>query len=70
MAVNFYGLRSSYNGTYYRIPSDGDSCVLINEDNNSISECFEDPIQLIENVMIERKHIVDLIDEFKDIEMQ
>lgn len=70
MSVYFYGLRFFYNGIYYRIPSDGDSWVLINEDNNSISEGFEDPIQLIENVTIEGKRIVDLIDEFKDVEIQ
>lgn len=68
LAVNLYGLRFTYKGKTYRIPSDGDGWIVINESDNTQSESFETPIDLIENIKIEDKPIIDLIDDFSDLE--
>jgi hypothetical protein len=70
VALYLYGIRFTYEGQHYWIPSDGDGWVLINEDTNTQSEPYENPLDLIENAMIGDKRLVDIIDDVDDINMQ
>lgn len=70
VAVYLYGIKFTYNGHHYWIPSDGDGWVLLNEDNGSRSEVYDDPLKLMENVHISGKRLIDIIDDVQDIIMQ
>lgn len=70
VAVYLYGIKFSYNGHHYWIPSDGDGWVLIDETDNTRSNSYDNPIELMENVTIDGKRIIDIIDDVKNIVMQ
>ncbi len=67
VALYLYGIKFTYKGKHYWIPSDGEAWVLINEDDNTQSEPYDNPLDLIENAMIDGKHIIDILDEFEDL---
>ncbi|MCM1143003.1 MAG: hypothetical protein NC453_30935 [Muribaculum sp.] len=69
VALYLYGIKFTYEGHRYWIPSDGESWVLIDEDNGTRSESYNNPLDLIENASIDGKHLVDIVDEVQDIVM-
>lgn len=70
VAVYLYGIKFTYKGHHYRIPSDGDGWILIDEDNHTESAPYDNPMELMENATINGNRIVDIIDDVKDIVMQ
>jgi hypothetical protein len=70
VAINLYGIKFTYDGHHYCIPSDGDGWVLINEDDDTQSESYKNPLELIENAMIGGRRLVKLIDDVTDVIMQ
>lgn len=70
VAVYLYGIKFTYQGHRYWIPSDGDGWVLINLDSQTKSSPYPDPMQLMENETLNGKRLVDIIDDVSDILMQ
>lgn len=70
VAVYLYGIKFSYHGHHYWIPSDGDGWILIDESENTRSNSYDNPVQLMENVTIDGKRLIDIIDDVSDIVMQ
>jgi hypothetical protein len=70
VALYLYGIKFTYEGQHYWIPSDDDGWILINEDDGTRSDSYEDPLQLIENTAIGGKRLIEIIDDVTDIVMQ
>jgi hypothetical protein len=70
VALYLYGIKFTYDGHQYWIPSDGNGWVLINEDDNTRSDSYENPLELIENAIIGGKRLIEIIDEVTDVVMQ
>lgn len=70
VAVYLYGIKFAYKGLHYWIPSDGDGWVLIDEDTDIQSESYDNPLQLIENVTLDGRRLIDIIDDVQDVLMQ
>lgn len=70
VAVYLYGVKFSYHGHRYWIPSDGDGWILIDESENIRSNSYDNPVQLMENVTIDGKRLIDIIDNVSDVVMQ
>lgn len=70
VAVYLYGIKFTYNGHRYWIPSDGDGWILIDEDMGTHSESYENPIQLMENATLNGKRLIDIIDDVQNVVMQ
>jgi hypothetical protein len=70
LAVNLFGIKFTYGGTHYLIPSDGEDWILIDEDNNQKSDPYDNPIELIENAKVKGNRLIDIIDDLQDIVLQ
>jgi hypothetical protein len=70
VALYLYGIKFTYDGHHYWIPSDGNGWGLINEDDNTRSDSYENPLELIENVAIRGKQLIEIIDDVTDVVMQ
>jgi hypothetical protein len=44
--------------------------VLINEDDNTRSDSYKNPLELIENAIIGGKRLIEIIDDVLDVVMQ
>jgi hypothetical protein len=70
LAVNLFGIKFTYGGAHYLIPSDGEDWILIDKDNNQKSDPYDNPIELIENAKVNGNRLIDIIDDLQDIVLQ
>lgn len=67
-AVQGYDVEFRYNGKKYYILFEPDHSALCDENYNIEYQTFINPVELIENLSIDGKKLIDIIDELENVE--